>query len=151
MPEPTRDNLSAITRHEACGCLQKRRTLDWLHHRSASLITSRAPDTLQSLCRLAPVTPEPSRDYLTSYAEREARERLQQRLTPRPSPTEVLAVETPAATVVLKAWVRNQLVARMPGLIAVLLETATTPIACMAPEASFSCFPVILRMMNVRW
>ena len=124
---------------------------DWLHHRSASLITSKAPDTLQFLCRLAPVTPEPSRDYLTSYAERVARERLQQRLTPRPSPMEVVAVETPAATVVLKAWVRNQLVARMPGLIAVLLETATTPIACMAPGASFSCFPVILRMMNVRW
>ena len=53
------------------------------------------------------MTPEPSRDYLTSYAEREARERLQQRLTPRPSPTEVVAVETPAATVVLKAWVRT--------------------------------------------
>ena len=59
--------------------------------------------------RLAPVTPEPSRDYLTSYAEREARERLQQRLTPRPPPTEVVAVETPAATVVLKAWVRTWL------------------------------------------
>ena len=73
-----------------------------------------ALDTLLSVCRLAPVTPEPSRDYLTSYAEREARERLQQRLTPRPSPTEVVAVEMPAATVVLKAWVRTSLAQDMP-------------------------------------
>ena len=61
------------------------------------------------------MTPEPSRDYLTSYAEREARERLQQRLTPRTSPTEVVAVETPAATVVLKAWVRTCLAEDMPS------------------------------------
>lgn len=66
------------------------------------------PLKVSFLCRLAPVTPEPSRDYLTSYAEREARERLQKRLTPRPSPTEVAVVETPAATVVLKAWVHTQ-------------------------------------------
>jgi len=57
------------------------------------------------LRRLAPVTPEPSKDYLTSYAEREARERLQQRLTPRASPTETAAIEPRETTLVLKAWV----------------------------------------------
>ena len=53
------------------------------------------------------MTPEPSKDYLTSYAEREARERLQQRLTPRPSPTEATAIQPRETTLVLKAWVRH--------------------------------------------
>ncbi len=57
--------------------------------------------------RLAPVTPEPSKDYLTSYAEREARERLQQRLTPRPSPSQSTAIQPRETTLVLKAWVRR--------------------------------------------
>lgn len=51
------------------------------------------------------MTPEPSKDYLTSYAEREARERLQQRLTPRPSPSESTAIQPRETTLVLKAWV----------------------------------------------
>ena len=53
------------------------------------------------------MTPEPSKDYLTSYAEREARERLQQRLTPRPSPTESSAIQPRETTMVLKAWVSH--------------------------------------------
>ena len=56
------------------------------------------------------MTPEPSKDYLTSYAEREARERLQQRLTPRPSPTESSAIQPRETTMVLKAWVSHTLV-----------------------------------------
>ncbi len=63
------------------------------------------------LCRLAPVTPEPSKDYLTSYAEREARERLQQRLTPRPSPSKSTAIQPRETTMVLKAWVSPILIA----------------------------------------
>ena len=40
---------------------------------STSVALSRSHRFIVScLCRLAPVTPEPSRDYLTSYAEREA-------------------------------------------------------------------------------
>ena len=53
------------------------------------------------------MTPEPSKDYLSSYAEREARERLQQRLTPRPLPSDSALVEPRETTLVLKAWVRT--------------------------------------------
>lgn len=54
----------------------------------------------------APVTIEPSRDYLTAYAEKEVRERLQ-RATPAADRYIVAAPTEPAETTrVVQKWVR---------------------------------------------
>jgi hypothetical protein len=53
------------------------------------------------------VTPEPKRDYLAAYTEKEVRERLQ-RATPREeAPTESAPVVVAETTKFVQEWVRS--------------------------------------------